>query len=283
MNKKYFFIGARYYVAKQMLDMGLDIVCFAVPEHSYIIKELERNGISYSVFNNKKELLEIIKNTDFDVLVSNGCPYILPVSELKKENQTFINIHPSLLPDLKGYSPVNGAILFDRPQGATCHIMDDGVDTGPVIARVKVCDEPDMPLDLLYELTFMAEAKAFEEAFKRDFIPEGNIENGNDYIYYSRKEEDQIIRIEDVLADMIKKVKAFQVDSQLARVIRNGHVYKVYDLIPFDTALFDKNELKENHIIAIYKNNIITKKDDQLLLWRLDHVEGLLIGTAFLE
>ena len=93
------------------------------------------------------------------------------------------------MPDLRGINPINGAILFDRPQGATCHYMDDGIDTGDTIAQVKVDDNvKDVPLDLLYQLSFMAEADAFEKAYMNEFKPlEKQNKNLEGTIYYSRK------------------------------------------------------------------------------------------------
>ena len=81
---------------------------------SFAEKELISRKKEYVSIESKKQLLELIKNTEFDVLVSNGCPYILPITKLRKKDEIFINLHPSLLPDLRGIHPVNGAILFDR-------------------------------------------------------------------------------------------------------------------------------------------------------------------------
>ena len=281
-KRKYLFVGTRFFCVEKMLELNLD-VSYAVIKDSIVANELEKRNISYIEIKNKKHLIEIIENSDFDILISNGCPYILPVSKLKKENQLFINIHPSLLPDLKGINPVNGAILFDRPQGATCHLMDDGIDTGSIISQVKVCDTPDMPLDLLYQLSFLAEAEAFKKAYDKDFIVEKNIMNNkDDYIYYSRKLEDQIINSDDSLDLIMKKVKAFQLENQYARIIRNDHIYYVKDLIKFNTFIFDNKNYNNNQIIFIYKNNVITKYDDIYLLYRLDNVEQLNIGDMLL-
>ena len=278
------FVGTRFFCVEKMLQLGLDVVCYAVIKDSVVANELSRRNIEYIEIENKKHLINIIENTDFDILVSNGCPYIIPVSKLQKENQLFINIHPSLLPDLKGINPVNGAILFDRPQGATCHVMDDGIDTGNIIAQVKICDKPDMPLDLLYQLSFLAEAEAFLKAYEKDFAVQNEIINKQDeYIYYSRKLEDQIINNDDNLEMIFRKVRAFQLDNQYARIIKDDHTYYVKDLVKFDTYLFDNKDYKNNQIIFIYKDNVITRYGDIYLLWRLDNSELLNIGDMLLS
>ena len=47
-----------------------------------------------------------------------------------------VNLHFSLLPDLRGASPVQTALLEGRDEtGVTTIVMDAGIDTGPVILR----------------------------------------------------------------------------------------------------------------------------------------------------
>ena len=50
-----------------------------------------------------------------------------------------LNLHPSLLPRHRGASPVPATILAgDRQTGVTLMLMDEGLDTGPVVAQVAV-------------------------------------------------------------------------------------------------------------------------------------------------
>jgi methionyl-tRNA formyltransferase len=50
-----------------------------------------------------------------------------------------LNLHPSLLPRHRGASPVPATILAgDRQTGVTLMVMDEGLDTGPVVAQVAV-------------------------------------------------------------------------------------------------------------------------------------------------
>ena len=166
---KFIFIGNRINVLKKMIELKCEIVeIFAVKE-SFLERELKILNIPYKRIENKVNLVEAIINTEFDCLVSNGCPYILPVSKIKKINQKFINIHPSLLPDLKGKHPINGALLFERRHGVTCHHMDDGIDTGDIISNIEIPLDSQIELQLLYQLSFKAEAEVFYKAFMSDF------------------------------------------------------------------------------------------------------------------
>ena len=50
----------------------------------------------------------------------------------------YINVHPGLLPRIRGAFPQCWSILHDEPIGSSCHFVDEGVDTGPIISRKEV-------------------------------------------------------------------------------------------------------------------------------------------------
>jgi methionyl-tRNA formyltransferase len=146
---KYLFIGNRMAVLNEMLLMELDVTVIPIPK-------------------TKKELFKRIVYTEFDILISNGCPYILPISCLERHNQIFVNIHPSLLPDLKGKSPILEAIKQHKPFGATCHLMVDEVDSGKILSQVRYeADRND--LNDCYRQSYKAEVRAFKLAYKKGF------------------------------------------------------------------------------------------------------------------
>ena len=54
-----------------------------------------------------------------------------------------INTHPALLPAFPGAHPVADALAYGvKITGATVHLVDDGVDTGPVLAQAAVRVRP---------------------------------------------------------------------------------------------------------------------------------------------
>lgn len=46
-----------------------------------------------------------------------------------------LNSHPGLLPWLRGSSSVGWALYKDLPVGSTCHFINTGIDTGPIVLR----------------------------------------------------------------------------------------------------------------------------------------------------
>jgi len=74
-----------------------------------------------------------------DVIVVAAYGQILPQSVLELPSYRCINIHPSLLPRFRGASPVASAILTgDEFTGVSIMLMDEGMDTGPVLAQVQL-------------------------------------------------------------------------------------------------------------------------------------------------
>jgi phosphoribosylglycinamide formyltransferase 1 len=61
-----------------------------------------------------------------------------------------VNIHPSLLPAFPGTTPIEDALSAKATEtGVTVHWVDEGVDTGPVIAQERVAIvEGDGPAEL---------------------------------------------------------------------------------------------------------------------------------------
>src|SRR2546426_133025 len=74
-----------------------------------------------------------------DILVVVAYGLILPPSMLEWPREGCINIHASLLPRWRGAAPIQRALLAgDRGTGITLMWMDEGLDTGPIIARHPV-------------------------------------------------------------------------------------------------------------------------------------------------
>lgn len=66
-----------------------------------------------------------------------------------------INIHPSLLPDYKGVDPAFFMLLNDEQEfGVTIHQVDEGIDTGDIIAQGRVAVEQGEDLYGLYRKLF---------------------------------------------------------------------------------------------------------------------------------
>jgi len=73
-------------------------------------------------------------NADLAVVAAYGL--ILPKAILEAPRHGCINVHASLLPRWRGAAPIQRAILAgDEVTGITLMQMDEGLDTGPMLAR----------------------------------------------------------------------------------------------------------------------------------------------------
>jgi len=68
---------------------------------------------------------------------------LIPASVLDVFPRGFINLHPSLLPRYRGPSPIQWALVRgDKVTGVTTMMLDEGMDTGPLLLQKKVPIEP---------------------------------------------------------------------------------------------------------------------------------------------
>jgi phosphoribosylglycinamide formyltransferase-1 len=89
------------------------------------------------------ELLEQIQVWSPDLVVCAGFMRILPPRVVAALSPQLINTHPALLPAFPGAHAVRDALAAGVAfTGVTVHIVDEGVDTGPVIVQEAVAIEP---------------------------------------------------------------------------------------------------------------------------------------------
>ena len=262
---KYVFIGNRRFVLEEMLKKKLDITTLVVKD-THLQRDTDLlNEINFTIIESKVQLLELLNKLDFDVLVSNGLPYILPISKMRK--RIYINIHPSYLPDLKGIDPSHGSILFKRDAGAACHIMTDKVDAGDIISRIKIPYSEDLDVSLVYQLGFIAEKQVFLDSYERNFKPTCKQENRDDLIYYSRSVEDKTLTFNESNIQIHSKIKAFNNKSQGCSFKYRGYDFKVYNIdILYNNYLKEYSSSFQNkEIILCYEDCIIFKKDEEII------------------
>ena len=70
---------------EKMLEHKLNIVKIYVLEGLFVEIGLKKAQMTYTVLPEKREFIENLLTDDYDVLISNGCPYILPISKLKEK------------------------------------------------------------------------------------------------------------------------------------------------------------------------------------------------------
>ncbi len=101
----------------------------------------KNNSVHYIYWENSKQILDELSNENYDFALVFAFGKILKKELLEAKNFRlgFINLHPSLLPCLRGPSPIRSALLLDQKDyvGITYIQMDEKMDHGPIILQEK--------------------------------------------------------------------------------------------------------------------------------------------------
>jgi methionyl-tRNA formyltransferase len=88
------------------------------------------------VFNEKDEInAGIVTSYLPDVIITCYWPYLLKPEMINIPKYGCINFHPALLPKNRGWYPSVWEVLIGGTAGVTLHLIDEGADTGPIIAQ----------------------------------------------------------------------------------------------------------------------------------------------------
>lgn len=141
------------------LQYGLEnnILTACVPS-----KEFRGNREKYD-----QRVLETMETYSCDGLVLAGYMRIITPILLNAFPNKIINIHPSLLPSFPGLHAQRQALEWGvKHSGCTVHLVDEGVDSGPIITQRQVPVLPNDTEDTLSERILEQEHQAIVEGVK---------------------------------------------------------------------------------------------------------------------
>lgn len=138
---------------------------------AYALKRAEKLKIPAAVilpksFISKKEfelkILEQLRAHSIDLIVLAGYMRIIGNTLLEAYPEKILNIHPSLLPDYPGKQGIKDAYNDGAIEtGVTVHLVDQGIDTGPILAQERIMIEPEETLNSLEERIHRVEHKLY--------------------------------------------------------------------------------------------------------------------------
>ena len=85
-----------------------------------------------------RELADLSARESVNVFVTASYGKIIPESILAIPARGTLNVHPSLLPKLRGPSPIESAILTEEKTGVSIMLVDKEVDHGDVVSQKEV-------------------------------------------------------------------------------------------------------------------------------------------------
>ena len=119
------------YALERARNHGIEALCISPKDYE-----------TRDAFN--EAFLEKLDSCQPDLIVLAGFLVVIPEKMIEKYRNRIINIHPSLIPSFCGTGyyglKVHEGVLNRgvKVTGATCHFVDEGTDTGPIILQKAV-------------------------------------------------------------------------------------------------------------------------------------------------
>lgn len=112
-------------------------------------------------------MLGLLQEYEVDGILLAGYMRLLPSRFVQVYRGKILNIHPSLLPAFKGLQAQKQALLKGvKYTGCTVHFVDEGMDTGPIIAQAVVPVHEDDTVDTLSKRILHEEHRIYPEAVR---------------------------------------------------------------------------------------------------------------------
>lgn len=163
-----------------------------------------------SVFDLIKE-----KTLSSDVFIVASYGKIIPQNILDLPKFGTLNVHPSLLPKLRGASPIQSSILEENETGVTIIKLDAEMDHGPIIAQEKI-ETVDWPpyADKLEEILGQKGGEILAEVLPKwtdGKIKETEQDHSKATFCKKIQKEDGQINLEDDPQINLRKIRAYNI------------------------------------------------------------------------
>lgn len=185
---------------------------------------------------NEPEAIRAIKESKIDWLFIIGWSQIAKKHVLEAPSKGCLGMHPTLLPEGRGRAAIPWAILKGLKQtGVTLFKLDEGVDTGPIIAQEVIGIEERDTAMTLYEKVISAHKSLIRSVWPmlvNDKVVATPQRNELASYWPERKPEDGRILPEMTVEQVDRLVRAVTRPYPGAFIILNGEKYVIWSGIP---------------------------------------------------
>jgi methionyl-tRNA formyltransferase len=133
----------------------------AYPDSSAICQQY---GIERAIVasHNGNDVDALLRRGQYDLVIL-GHTGLLKPNLLDATKYGILNIHPGLLPAIRGSNTYVWAVIHNLPQGASVHLIDAGVDRGPILHTKPMEPRPDLTYGrLIFEINRLCAAALLE-------------------------------------------------------------------------------------------------------------------------
>lgn len=131
-------------VSQKRIDAEIAVL-FCDKKDAYVLERAEKYNVPTLSFSPKdfsdkvayeNEIKKAMVAYEVELIIMAGYMRIVGSTLLEAYPKRIINIHPSLLPSFPGLHGIKDAFDYGvKVTGITIHYIDEGVDTGPIIAQ----------------------------------------------------------------------------------------------------------------------------------------------------
>lgn len=161
-----------------------------------------------------EEVYNFLSKNEFDVFIVVVYGKLIPNNILDIPKYKTLNIHPSLLPKLRGPSPIKTAILNETETGVTIIVLDQEMDHGPIVVQKKLIPNvwPKGVIELDKELAILGAElliKTLPDYINGKIVPQ---EQNHQLATFTKKveKEDAFLNLSDSVEVNLRKVKAYE-------------------------------------------------------------------------
>lgn len=178
-------------VTKPDMPVGRKQILTAPPVKNVAVKNNIKVFQPTSLKND--EAFNVIKNEEPDAIVVVAYGKILPKNILDIPKFGCINVHASLLPKLRGASPIQWSIVSgEKETGVTTMLMDEGLDTGDMLLSLKTdisdCDNAETLHDRLSDMGANLIIETLEKLLNNNIVPKKQPKDTTSYAPIINKE-----------------------------------------------------------------------------------------------
>ena len=139
----------------------LAVFCPIYDNHNFARLKRTSESLSIPFYRvediNSHKVENLMKELNPDLISVNHFQKLLKKNILAIPKYGSINLHPSLLPNYRGLSPIQRPLIFGEKQtGITIHYIDEGIDSGDIILQKKIKITTDMYVSDLQSKLFKA-------------------------------------------------------------------------------------------------------------------------------
>lgn len=217
-------------------------------------------------------VINLLLSMKYDLLVVNGCPFILPAKRLNAQGKILLNTHSSYLPFARGKSPVVGSLYTNKPIGVTTHFIVDKIDAGNIIYQEKVELTPDIDLGLAYYICQILQEKVFSKAISilesNHFLYKGNKNKIQDGFLFIDNDSFRVLDFTNMTVyECQSRVRASSIGNKGCVATLCEEKYMVMEVEPIVNKYLLVNfcSLKSGEIVLEYDNKLLVKCIDGIL------------------